>query len=157
MALREAANAGLKVTIPDQIQMETPVMKRYMNIAATLLAGALLQAAPAMAHHGSNISYDLSKSYEQKATITQFGYINPHPIVLFDVKNKKGEIEHWHSEIVTNPSRMIRSGWGKIRSEAALKPGTVVTLTLSPAKAGGFSALITKIHNEKGEEIITGN
>ena len=110
-----------------------------------------------MAHHGSNISYDLSKSYEQKATITQFGYINPHPIVLFDVTNKKGQVEHWHSEIVTNPSRMIRSGWGKIRSEAALKPGTVVTLTLSPAKAGGLSALITKIVNDKGEEIITGN
>ena len=132
-------------------------MRSNRNAAAAMLAGILLAAAPAMAHHGSNISYDLSKSWEQKATITKFGYINPHPIVLFDVKNKKGEIEHWHSEIVTNPSRMIRSGWGKIRSEAALKPGTVVTLTLSPAKAGGFSALITKIVNDKGEEIITGN
>jgi len=30
-------------------------------------------------------------------------------------------------------------------------------LTLSPAKAGGLSALITKITNDKGEEIITGN
>lgn len=132
-------------------------MNRYRNAAASLIAGVLLLAAPAMAHHGSNISYDLSKSYEQKATITKFGYINPHPIVLFDVKNAKGEVEHWHSEIVTNPSRMIRSGWGKIRSEEALKPGTVVTLTLSPAKAGGLSALITKITNDKGEEIITGN
>jgi hypothetical protein len=132
-------------------------MKRSMTAATAALAGLLLQAGSASAHHGSNISYDLSKSYEQKATITQFGYINPHPIVLFDVTNKKGQVEHWHSEIVTNPSRMIRSGWGKIRSEAALKPGTVVTLTLSPAKAGGFSALITKITNDKGEEIITGN
>ncbi len=132
-------------------------MNFHRNAAATLLAGIFLQAAPVLAHHGSNISYDLSKSYEQKVTITQFGYINPHPIVLFDVKNAKGQIEHWHSEIVTNPSRMIRSGWGKIRSEEALKPGTVVTLTLSPSKAGGFSALITKIHNDKGEEIITGN
>lgn len=132
-------------------------MKSYKYAAATLIAAFALQTAPALAHHGSNISYDLSKSWEQKATITKFGYINPHPIVLFDVKNKKGEIEHWHSEIVTNPSRMIRSGWGKIRSEEALKPGTVVTLTLSPAKAGGFSALITKIVNDKGEEIITGN
>jgi Family of unknown function (DUF6152) len=132
-------------------------MNRIRNAAASLLGGVILLAAPAMAHHGSNISYDLSKSWEQKATITKFGYINPHPIVLFDVKNAKGEIEHWHSEIVTNPSRMIRSGWGKIRSEEALKPGTVVTLTLSPAKAGGFSALITKIVNDKGEEIITGN
>lgn len=132
-------------------------MNRIRNAAASLLGGVILLAAPAMAHHGSNISYDLDKSWEQKATITKFGYINPHPIVLFDVKNAKGEIEHWHSEIVTNPSRMIRNGWGKIRSEEALKPGTVVTLTLSPAKAGGFSALITKIVNEKGEEIITGN
>lgn len=132
-------------------------MNRIRTAALSLLGGVILLATPAMAHHGSNISYDLSKSWEQKATITKFGYINPHPIVLFDVTNDKGKVEHWHSEIVTNPSRMIRSGWGKIRSEEALKVGTVVTLTLSPAKAGGFSALITKIVNDKGEEIITGN
>lgn len=134
-------------------------MKLPMRTIVALFAIVCLQALPppTLAHHGSSISYDLSKKWEQKATIVSFRYINPHPIVLFDVKNDKGKVEHWHSEIVTNPSRMIRSGWGKIRSEEALKTGQVVVLTLSPAKAGGYSALITKIVNDKGEEIITGN
>ena len=116
----------------------------------------LVLSIPMVAHHGSGISYDLTKPWESKATIVDFKYINPHPLVLFDIKDAKGEVQHWHSEIITNPSRMIRSGWGKTRSEEALKPGTVVTLTLCTSKAGGYAAVITKIINEKGEEILTG-
>jgi hypothetical protein len=107
------------------------------------------------AHHGSGISYDLTKPWTTKATIVDFKYINPHPLVLFDRMNEKGEVEHWHSEIITNPSNMIRNGWGKIKSEEALKTGTKVTLTVCTAKAGGQAAVITKIINEAGEEIST--
>ncbi len=119
------------------------------------LAALLLMSAPMFAHHGSGISYDLTKPWTTKATIVDFKYINPHPLVLFDRVNEKGEVEHWHSEIITNPSNMIRNGWGKTKSEEALKPGTKVTLTVCTAKAGGQAAVITKITNEAGEEIIT--
>jgi hypothetical protein len=127
------------------------------NVIARVLAVVVLVmvAAPVVAHHGSGISYDLTKPWTTKATIVDFKYINPHPLVLFDRVNEKGETEHWHSEIITNPSNMIRNGWGKIRSEEALKPGTKVTLTVCTAKAGGQAAVITQITNEAGEEIIT--
>jgi hypothetical protein len=119
------------------------------------VAGLLFVCAPMFAHHGSGISYDLTKPWTTKATIVDFKYINPHPLVLFDRVNEKGEVEHWHSEIITNPSNMIRNGWGKTRSEEALKLGTKVTLTVCTAKAGGQAAVITKIVNEAGEEVIT--
>ena len=109
------------------------------------VAGMLFVCAPMFAHHGSGISYDLTKPWTTKATIVDFKYII----------NEKGEVEHWHSEIITNPSNMIRNGWGKTRSEEALKPGTNVTLTVCTAKAGGQAAVITKIVNEAGEEVIT--
>ena len=112
-------------------------------------------SVPIFAHHGSGISYDLTKPWTTKAVIVDFKYINPHPLMLFDMIDEKGNVQHWHSEIITNPSAMIRNGWGKIRSEEALKPGTKVMLTVCTAKAGGQAGVVTKIVNEQGEEIIT--
>lgn len=133
--------------------MENNQTKRLAVVAA--VAGLLMMSVPMFAHHGSGISYDLTKPWTTKATIVDFKYINPHPLVLFDRVNEKGEVEHWHSEIITNPSNMIRNGWGKTKSEEALKPGTKVTVTVCTAKAGGQAAVITKIINEAGEEVIT--
>jgi hypothetical protein len=127
----------------------------FFAILVAAAAGVFMLSMPVAAHHGSGISYDLTKPWTTEAVIVDFKYINPHPLVLFDRKNEKGEVEHWHSEIITNPSNMIRNGWGKTRSEESLKVGTKVTLTVCTAKAGGQAAVITKIVNEAGEEIIT--
>jgi hypothetical protein len=129
--------------------------KQTKLLASMAVMAGLMVSFPMLAHHGSGISYDLTKPWNTKAVIVDFKYINPHPLVLFDRTNEKGEVEHWHSEIITNPSNMIRQGWGKSRSEEALKAGTKVTLTVCTAKAGGQAAVITKIVNEQGEEIIT--
>jgi hypothetical protein len=128
-------------------------MVRFAARTAALLI--VLLPAVAAAHHGSGISYDLTKPWTTKATLTEFKYINPHPLVLFDRVGEDGMVQHWHSEIITNPSRMIRAGWTKSKAEEALKPGAVVTLTLATAKAGGFSAVIIKIVNAAGEEVVT--
>jgi hypothetical protein len=109
---------------------------------------------PAFAHHGSGISYDLEKRWTTKATVTEFRYENPHPTMFFDRVNEKGEVEHWTSELITNPSFLIRAGWTRSRTLAALKPGTQLTLTLATARAGGHSAVVTRLVNEKGEEIL---
>lgn len=109
---------------------------------------------PALAHHGTGISYDMEKPWTTKATVTEFRYENPHPSMFFDRVNEKGEVEHWISELATNPSFLVRAGWTKTRTLAALKPGTQLTLTLATAKAGGFSAVVSKLVNEKGEEIL---
>ena len=38
---------------------------------------------------------------------------------------------------------------------AALKPGTPITVTIAPAKAGGTVGLLLKMQNEQGVEIVT--
>jgi Family of unknown function (DUF6152) len=121
----------------------------------TVTVAFFVLLVPAFAHHGSGISYDMTKPWTTKATITEFRYENPHPSMFFDRVNEKGDTEHWTSELVTNPSFLIRAGWTKTRTLAAMKPGTAVTLTLATAKVGGFSAVVTKIVNEKGEEILS--
>lgn len=119
------------------------------------LAGVLLAvSSAALAHHGSAISYATDKPWTAKAVIKDFKYLNPHPLVEFTITDEKGNTVDWNGEIATNPSRLARNGWGRRRSEEAMKPGATVTMTLATAKAGGTHALIQKVENEKGEEIL---
>jgi hypothetical protein len=118
------------------------------------IVGTLALVAPTLAHHGSGISYDMEHLWKTKATVVEFKYANPHPWVVFDRTNDKGEVEHWTAELVTNPTFLLRAGWTKSRSEEALKPGTVVELTLGTSKVGGFNGCIRDIQSDKGEPIL---
>ena len=113
-----------------------------------------LMPAVAAAHHGSAISYDTSNLWTTWATVTEFNYLNPHPTMTFERKTKDGKVEKWVSELLTNPSVLVRAGWTKTRSNEALKPGTRVKLFLGTSRAGGHSAIVMKIENEKGENIV---
>ena len=129
-------------------------LARIAVAAIVALTGLLLLSAPAGAHHGSSISYDMEHIWTTKATVTEFNYKNPHPWLEFDRVNDKGETEHWTAELVTNPTFLLRAGWTRTRSIEAMKPGTVVTLSLGTARVGGFNGCIRTIQNEKGEYIV---
>jgi len=128
-------------------------MKIPTRLAALLI---LLMPTVAVAHHGSGISYDTSKIWTTWATMTEFNYKNPHPSVTFDRTLKEGKVEHWVAESVQPPATLARTGWSRARSEEALKPGTRVKLYLGTARVGGLSAIVQRIENEKGEEILGG-
>lgn len=117
-------------------------------------AGLVLFTASAWAHHGSAISYDTGHLWTTWATVTEFNYLNPHPSMLFERTTKDGMVEHWVSELLTNPSMLARAGWTKSRSVDALKPGTKVKLYIGTSRAGGFSGIVMKIENEKGESVV---
>ncbi len=127
-----------------------------MNISRLYLAGAVLLsvAIPAAAHHGTGTSYDLSKPITLQGTVTEFHYANPHPQLFFDVMNEKGEVVHWSAEFYPNPSQLQQGGWGKKRSEAALAPGTKITITLAPSRAGTQVGAILKLLNANGDVLL---
>jgi hypothetical protein len=119
------------------------------------LATALLMISTALlAHHGTGVSYDQTKAFTVKATVTEFKYANPHPQLYFDVKDDKGEVVHWSGEIAPNPAQLVQDGWGRKRSEAALAAGTEMTVTLAPSRLGTPVGLINKIVNAQGESIL---
>ena len=74
--------------------------------------------------------------------------------MTFDRVDKNGNVEHWTSELLTNPSELARGGWTKSRSVEALKPGTRVKLYIGTSRVGGFSGIVMKIENEKGENVV---
>jgi hypothetical protein len=94
-----------------------------------LLAGLAAIDRPAFAHHGA-AAYDMSKPIVLKdATVTEFLWINPHPLIKADVKNDKGEIEHWTMEMGSTVSAQLL-GW----TRSTLGFGDVVTLYVWQAK-----------------------
>ena len=119
-----------------------------------LASWAVVLGIPVAAHHGTAVSYDQSKAFTVKATVTDFKYANPHPSIYFDVKDEKGNVVHWSGEIAPNAAQLQQEGWGKNRSEAALAPGTEVTITLAPSRAGTPVGLINKIVGPTGESIL---
>lgn len=119
-----------------------------------LFMGVVLGASTLLAHHGSAVSYDLTQRVTMKGTITEFKYINPHPAIFWDVTDDKGTVTHWTGEIAPNVAQLQQEGWGRKRSEAALAPGTPVTITLSPSRAGGSVGLIQRIENAAGEAVL---
>jgi hypothetical protein len=126
-------------------------MRIQSRIAALLM---VLLPAVAAAHHGSAISYDIANLWTTWATVTEFNYKNPHPTMTFERTTKDGKTEQWVSELLTNPAVLARAGWTRARSVEALKPGTRVKLYLGTSRAGGHSAIVMKIENEQGENIV---
>lgn len=127
------------------------------NVLRTLLAAGatlLILSTAARAHHGSAISYDTTHLWSTWATVTSFSYQNPHPTMTFDRTTKDGMIEHWVSELLTNPSVLVRAGWTRARSTDALKAGTKVKLYVGTSRAGGYSGIVMKIENAQGESIV---
>ena len=102
-------------------------MKTRM-IALSFVAGVLAVCFPVFAHHG-NAVYEGTLTEIKSATVTKLLWANPHTIVLFDVKDDKGEIVHWNAEL-GSPSALANVGWNK----ASLMPGDVITVFIHQSK-----------------------
>ena len=95
-----------------------------------VLVGVFTVSAPVFAHHG-NASYDYEKTVTLKGTVTQWLWANPHCLLKFDVKDDKGEVQHWVTE-ASGPVDMLRTGW----SSTVVKPGDEITIDVMPSKNG---------------------
>ena len=91
----------------------------------------LILALPALAHHGSNISYQVDKTITLDGTVTEWDYRNPHPQIYFDVKEKEGTVTHWATELLPAPLmlRNMNVGW----SRNTIKPNERITLVCNPS------------------------
>jgi hypothetical protein len=112
-------------------------------------------ALPALAHHGTLVSYDRDRQWTREAVVTRFNYANPHPQIFFDVSGEGGAVEHWSGELLPNPAGLLRVGWTKSRSLQALAPGTKVNITIAPSRAGGVVGLVLRIKSLEGADLVS--
>jgi len=117
---------------------------KLLGVIATVAVLLVLSTAT-FAHHG-NAAYDTKNPVTVKGKVTDFQFINPHCQVYFDIKNDKGEVEHWQAEL-TAPNKLARAGWTK----HSLNPGDEITVTGSVGKYGGHSIWIQKLIGPDGQ------
>src|SRR5205807_1928277 len=120
-------------------------LMKAKSLAVVAVLAVLVFSGIMFAHHGT-AAYDTKNPLTVKATVTEFRFINPHCQVYFDVKNDKGEIEHWQGEL-TAPNKLARAGWTK----HSLNPGDQVTITGPVGKYGGRSIWIQKLIGTDGQ------
>lgn len=128
-------------------------MTRSALVAAVVLVSA---ARVASAHHGSAISYDLSKQVTLTGVVTEWVWKNPHCFVMFDVTDGQGMPANWGAE--THPTTfLVRNEVGGVPvplSATSLKPGDKVTITLFPSHVGAPRGLLAKLVDAEGKVLL---
>jgi hypothetical protein len=113
--------------------MELP-MRISLTVAVASLAGMLVAAAPALAHHSFAAEYDANKPIRLTGTVTKIEWTNPHCYFYIDVKNgETGKVDNWALEL-GNPNALLRNGW----TPNSVKIGDEVTVEGTRAKDGTY-------------------
>jgi hypothetical protein len=114
-------------------------MKSKLLMSFAVIVGGLTVCGALFAHHGAT-SYANNIVVLKEATVTKLVWANPHTIVLFDVKDDKGNVLHWAGE-AGSPSAVSLLGWTK----NSLQPGDVITVYIYPAKSGNPVGRLNKV------------
>lgn len=116
-------------------------MRLRILASCVFVAALTIVGTPVFAHHGSRISYDLTKPVTMKGTVSSFGWQNPHVFLGFDTKEDNGNVTNWGAEMAENPHQLAMRGWDK----DTLKPGDQITVTVFPSKAGAPRGFLSKL------------
>jgi hypothetical protein len=112
--------------------------------------GLLVVSAPLIAHHGA-ASFDTTKEYVLKGSVTEWIWANPHCFLKFDAKDDTGTVRNWAVE-VSNPTDMSKRGWAR----TSFKAGDEVTVTLQPVKGGAPVGRLRNVVLPNGSTLGTG-
>lgn len=116
-------------------------MKDKLLLCFGFAAALLMIPRPTFSHHGSAVSYNLSKMVTMEGTVTEFQWRNPHVYVLYDVKDDKGTVVNWGAETHSPIVCENEDGWTK----STLKPGDKITVSVFPSTIGTPRGLLAKI------------
>jgi hypothetical protein len=114
-------------------------------LSAVMLAGLVVTAGPAAAHHGFGV-FDRNARKTITGTVKQFEWTNPHTWVWLDVPNDKGGVDTWGFEGMS-PNFLGRRGW----TRNTLKPGDKITVTFLPLKDGSKGGSMMSAKRPNGE------
>src|SRR5262245_25009245 len=126
-------------------------MKKKLFIAVGVAAALVVLGSPIFAHHGTGISYDLTKTpITAKGTVTEYKWANPHIQIFVDIKDDKGKVENWSIE-GNSPYNWARMGWNR----KTLKAGDEIVITFYRSKVPDVHAgVIAKAVLPNGQEVL---
>ena len=126
-------------------------MKNFLMAILLLAIGLVTVSPPAWAHHGTGVSYDLSKLVTVKGVVVKYAWSNPHSQLYFDVTDEKGNVEHWSAEM-NAPGNIERAGFTRRYMLDFFKPGAEVTVSGFRSKFGAPVVVFSKAVLADGRE-----
>jgi hypothetical protein len=117
------------------------------KLGVVLVVGLLLGAASLWAHHG-NARFDMTNTVRMQGTVTDFQWINPHALILADLKDGKGNVANWRLEL-GSLGMLKRFGW----SPNTVKRGDPVTAEGFRAKNGSAYMCLVSIDLPNGQSM----
>ena len=102
------------------------------RLTACVVALGCLATVPAIAHHGTSITYEMDKLVTVTGTVTEFDFSYPHPALFLEVKDDKGKVTKWGAEFLPTPAALKALGWNR----ETIKFGDAVVLGCHPSKTG---------------------
>lgn len=109
------------------------VSEGWLARVSAALTLAAMWSDSTMAHHSFASIYDGDRTVTLAATVQEFQFIHPHPFLIVEVRNDKGERQSWRAEM---DNRFELEGIGVTRS--TFKPGDKVTVSGSPGRSQEF-------------------
>jgi hypothetical protein len=115
---------GLAVAAPvERAQGARLAAARFVWACAALSAGA------ASAHHSIAAMYDTARQITLEGLVTEFQFVNPHPVLVIDAAKSGGAAERWRLEL-DNRSELVEIGV----SAATFKAGDRIVATGSAGR-----------------------
>ena len=109
------------------------------RVFSIVVASALLGVAT-QAHHSISAVYDDTQRVTIEGVVTMFQFVNPHPLVVIDVKDSSGNAQQWRLEMDT-----LRELADIGLTSDTLKPGDRLVITGSPARRQPQSLYIRRL------------
>ena len=129
-----------------------------MNIKASLVSlvglGLVSMSAALLAHHGDAGRYE-DKLTTVKGAVVELQLINPHSVVVVDVKGDDGNVVRWRGEA---GSATQLKGW--CWTSSVIKIGDTVTMVGRRLKNGSPYMTLSensRVFDASGKEIYRGN
>ena len=121
-------------------------MSRRILMVAVLAVtvGFPMLSLPVLAHHGTALW--VKEEVVLKGTVVEYSWRNPHVLIIWNVKDDKGNVVTWTGELASPESLMADGGLTK----DTLKPGDEVIMYVRPAKSGTPHSVVDQIKRGDG-------
>jgi hypothetical protein len=103
---------------------------RLQSIAIVASLAFASATGDARAHH-SFAMFDTEHPIELSGTVKEFRFVNPHSLLILQVKGKDGEVTDWVLEGGA-PALLVRAGM----TSKSLKAGDEIIITIHPLRSG---------------------
>jgi len=106
----------------------------------SIVVASVLFGMTTLAHHSISAVYDDTQRVTIEGVVTQFQFINPHPIVVIDVKDSSGKAQQWRLEM-DNQRELADIGF----TSDTLKPGEQLVVTGSLGRRQAQSLYVRRL------------